>query len=64
MPKMKTHKGVAKRFKKLKSGKIKRQHSKRGHLFTRKTRKLKRNLRKSDYLCQSDAKRIKVLLPY
>jgi large subunit ribosomal protein L35 len=64
MPKMKTRKGAAKRFKKLKSGKVKRYHSKTGHLFTKKSSKKKRNLRQKDYLSKEDAKRVKKMLPY
>ncbi len=63
MPKMKTHRGAAKRFKKTGSGKIKRNSAFTSHILTTKTTKRKRNLRKSKVMSPGDAKRIKVLLP-
>ena len=47
MPKIKTHKGSAKRFKFTGNGKIRRQQAYSNHLFASKTKKRKRNLRKS-----------------
>ena len=47
MPKMKTHRGSAKRFKKTGSGKLKRSHAYTSHLFANKSTKAKRNLRKA-----------------
>ena len=47
MPKLKTHKGAAKRFKLTAKGKVKRSHSLANHILTHKTTKRKRNLRKS-----------------
>ena len=47
MPKMKTHKGAAKRFKKTASGKVKRGHSHWRHILTSKAHKRKRKLGKS-----------------
>lgn len=64
MPKLKTHKGAAKRFKVTKNGKIKRPKAYRGHLLSKKTSKRKRNLRKSAILTKADHKRIKQLIPY
>lgn len=64
MPKMKTHKGAAKRFALTKSGKVKRAKAFRRHILTKKTRKTKRNLRKIAYLYKTDAKNIKRLIPY
>lgn len=58
MVKMKTHSGVAKRFKKTKSGKIKASHQGMRHILTKKTRKNKRQLRKAFCLNPVDAKRI------
>ena len=58
MPKMKTRKSVAKRFKKTGTGKIKRQSSSRGHLFTSKTRKQKRRLRAGGLVSKADEKRL------
>jgi large subunit ribosomal protein L35 len=63
MPKMKTHRGAAKRFKKTGSGKIKRNSAFTSHILTSKTTKRKRNLRKSKVMAAGDAKRMKVLLP-
>ncbi len=62
MPKMKTHKGAAKRFKVTKSGKVKYRRKNRSHILTKKTRKRKRQLRKSAYLNNTDGKRIKKIL--
>ncbi len=63
MPKIKTNKGAAKRFRKTKSGKIKRQHANAGHLFTGKTRKRKRHLRNSALIASADVKRVNRLIP-
>jgi large subunit ribosomal protein L35 len=64
MPKMKTNKGAAKRFKRTGSGKIRKNSAFTSHILTSKTTKRKRNLRKSSIMEKSDAKRIKVLIPY
>ncbi len=64
MPKMKTHKGAAKRFKKTGTGKLKRGHAYMSHLAPRKTQKQKRHLRKSAIVSAGDFKRIKSLLAY
>lgn len=63
MPKMKTHSGAAKRFKKLKSGLIKFSHSGRRHILTKKSRKTKRNLRGSAYISSCDIRNVALLLP-
>ncbi|SES76207.1 50S ribosomal protein L35 [Anaerobranca gottschalkii] len=63
MPKMKTHSGAKKRFKKNKNGKIKRSHAFTSHILTKKTPKRKRNLRKSTLVSKADYKRIAQLLP-
>ncbi len=47
MPKAKTHRGAAKRFKVTATGKVKRGHSMRSHMFTTKSQKRKRTLRKT-----------------
>ncbi|WML47323.1 50S ribosomal protein L35 [Neobacillus sp. PS3-34] len=62
MPKMKTHRGAAKRFKKTGSGKLKRSHAYTSHLFANKSTKAKRKLRKSAVVSKGDFKRIKQLL--
>lgn len=64
MPKLKTRKGLVKRFKITKKGKIKRQKAGRGHLLAKKTRKRKRTLRKSALVSKADKKVLKMLLPY
>lgn len=64
MPKMKTHRGAAKRFKKTKKGKVKYRRGFRNHLLTHKSKKRKRQLRKAGYLEECDAKNIRRLLPY
>lgn len=63
MPKMKTNRGAAKRFKMSKSGKIKRARAKRRHILTKKSSKLKRQLRRTGYLTKGDAGLVKLLLP-
>jgi len=64
MPKMKTHRGAAKRFKKTGTGKIVRYHAFASHLLEKKAPKRKRNLRKSTVMDKSDAKRIASLIAY
>lgn len=64
MPKMKTHRGLAKRIKVTGTGKFKRSHSYTSHILTKKSPKRKRNLRKASLVSKSDMKRIKTLLPY
>ena len=62
MPKMKTHRGAAKRFKKTASGKLKRGHAMHSHILTKKTTKRKRNLRGTTLVAKGDEKRITRLL--
>jgi large subunit ribosomal protein L35 len=62
MPKIKTRKSVAKRFKKTKKGKVKREKAYRAHILTKKSSKRKRQLRKSTYVSKADEKRIKEML--
>lgn len=64
MPKMKTHRGAAKRLKKTGTGKISRHHAYCAHILTKKSPKRKRNLRKSTTLTSADMKRVDRLLPY
>jgi large subunit ribosomal protein L35 len=63
MPKMKTHRGAAKRFKKTGSGKIVRAKSNKQHILTKKSPKRKRHLRKSALVASVDEKRVKQMLP-
>ncbi len=64
MPKMKSHKGAAKRFKKTGTGKIKRGKAFKSHILTKKSSKRKRNLRKTGYVSVAQEKVYKKLLPY
>jgi large subunit ribosomal protein L35 len=63
MPKIRTHKGAAKRFKRTASGKLKRNKAYTGHFFIRKGATQKRNLRKPGYVSDADKKRIDRLMP-
>lgn len=63
MPKMKTHRGAAKRFKKTGTGKVKRAHANRRHILTKKARKRKRRLRKSALVSSADSLRLRLMLP-
>jgi len=62
MPKIKTRRAVAKRFKVTASGKLKRIHAFHGHILTKKSAKRKRNLRKADLVHKSDVPRMKRML--
>lgn len=64
MPKMKTNRGAAKRFSLTASGKIKRKQAFKSHILTKKTTKRKRQLRKNAYVSDTQAARIKRLIPY
>ncbi|MEE9155448.1 MAG: 50S ribosomal protein L35 [Gemmatimonadota bacterium] len=62
MPKMKTHRAAAKRFRKTAGGKLKRWKANKSHILTKKTRKRKRRLRKSALVSAADQDRMKRLL--
>jgi large subunit ribosomal protein L35 len=62
MPKMKTHRAAAKRFKQTASGRLKRRKAYKSHILAKKTRKRKRNLRKPALVAASDEKRVKRML--
>jgi len=63
MPKMKSHSGAKKRFKKTGNGKIKRKKANKGHLLTKKSPKRKRQLRKSVVIDhKADRERVKRML--
>ncbi|MBN1381924.1 MAG: 50S ribosomal protein L35 [Deltaproteobacteria bacterium] len=64
MPKLKTNRGAAKRFSLTGSGKVKRSKAFASHILTSKTKKRKRNLRKSAILDHVDEKGVKRLIPY
>jgi len=62
MPKMKTHRGAAKRFKVTGSGKIKKSNAYKSHLLESKTSKRKRGLRKAGIISSGDERRVKRML--
>ena len=64
MPKMKTHRGAAKRFRLTGSGKVRRNKAYKSHLLYSKSRKRKRNLRKATLIAAVEQKKIKRLIPY
>lgn len=64
MPKLKTHKGAAKRFRTTATGKIKRGHSHARHILTKKTAKRKRMLDIDVLVADGDKKRVERMLPY
>ena len=64
MPKMKTHKGAAKRFKKTGTGKIMRRHANARHILTSKPRSRKRKLGRSVVADESDQAKLRTMLPY
>jgi len=64
MPKLKTNRGAAKRFKKTASGGFKRGQGHRRHILTKKTTKRKRHLRSSAAIHEADNKAVKQMLPY
>ena len=64
MPKLKTHKGAAKRFRVTATGKIKRGHSHARHILTKKDTKRKRKLDKDVLVSPYDAELVRKMLPY
>lgn len=64
MPKMKTKKGAAKRFKVRGSGSIKRAQAFKRHILTKKTTKNKRQLRGTTAVHESDIKAVKAMMPF
>ncbi|NVM23015.1 MAG: 50S ribosomal protein L35 [Desulfobacterales bacterium] len=64
MPKMKTNRGAAKRFKVTGKGKIAYAKSNASHILTKKSPKRKRALRKSDLIDKSNKAMVKRLIPY
>ena len=64
MPKLKTHKGAAKRFRTTASGKVKRGHSHARHILTKKSNKRKRHLDIDTLIAEADEQRVKEMLPY
>ena len=64
MPKIKTHRGAAKRFNVTKSGKIKRAKAYKSHILTKKTTKRLRGLRQTGYIAECEQKKARELIPY
>jgi len=63
MPKIKTNRAAAKRFKKTGTGKFVCAKSHASHILTKKTRKRKRSLRKAQIIAKSDMREVRLLLP-
>jgi len=64
MPKMKTNRGAAKRFKVTGTGKIRFNKSKRRHILSKKSTSWKRHARGGDNLNDADARLVRALIPY
>jgi large subunit ribosomal protein L35 len=64
MPKLKTHKGAAKRFKKTATGKVKRGRSHLRHILTSKDKKRKRKLRSGALVSDGDLAKVLRMIPY
>ncbi len=64
MPKLKTHSGAAKRFAKTGTGKIKRGQTKKRHILTSKSTKVKRKLTRQAYVADGDHAKVSRMIPY
>lgn len=64
MPKMKTHRGAAKRIKKTGTGKFMKMKSNKSHILTKKTSKRKRKLRRPGQVDKGNSRKLKELTPY
>jgi large subunit ribosomal protein L35 len=64
MPKIKTNRGAAKRFRLTSKGKVKRKRAFQRHILTSKSSKRKRAMRRPQYVDPADAKNVKKLIPY
>ncbi|MDK2847628.1 MAG: large subunit ribosomal protein [Desulfuromonadales bacterium] len=64
MPKIKTNRGAAKRFRKTGSGRIRRSKAFTSHILTKKSTKRKRDLRQGTLVAKADEKNISRLIPY
>lgn len=64
MPKIKTHRGAAKRFKLSARGKVKRRKAFKSHILTKKSANRKRHLAQSDLVSKADSGKIRRMLPY
>jgi len=64
MPKLKTHRGAAKRFKSTATGRFKRGKAYTSHILTKKSTKRKRKLDTPTLICPADHKKVQAMLPY
>ena len=64
MPKLKSHRGAAKRFRATAKGKFKRTQSHRRHILTKKSTKRKRQLRRAALIAPQDQRAVQRMLPY
>jgi large subunit ribosomal protein L35 len=64
MPKLKTNRAAAKRFRVTATGKLKHRKAFRSHILTKKANKRMRKLRKADYVDSTNVKQVKRLCPY
>ena len=64
MPKLKSHRGAAKRFKSTATGRFKRGKAYRSHILTKKTTKRKRKLDTPTLIAPSDHRKVQMMLPY
>ncbi|MBN2091141.1 50S ribosomal protein L35 [candidate division KSB1 bacterium] len=64
MPKMKSHRGAAKRFRLTAKGKVKRNKAYASHCLSGKSSKQKRNLTQSAVVDKSNTRKVKTILPY
>ena len=62
MPKQKSHRGAAKRFKLTSKGKVKRSHALKNHILTKKSQKRKRKLRKSTLVSPAFEKQLRAMI--
>jgi large subunit ribosomal protein L35 len=64
MPKLKSHRGAAKRFQSTATGRFKRSKAFKSHILTKKTRKRKRKLDMPGLVSKADQRRVERMLPY
>jgi large subunit ribosomal protein L35 len=64
MPKLKSHRGAMKRFKKTATGKIRRTKAFRRHILTSKSKKVKRHMRGLEVVSPADTRKLRRMLPY
>lgn len=62
MPKMKSNRAASKRFRLTGSGKIRRNKAYKSHILTKKTKKRKRNLRKTGIVAAADHRRVRIMI--